>query len=233
MSLGILDVPATRSRNVKKSLGSEPPPDQWCWTYPGFTDCHNANWAKINAQQQDLIQQHDVLKVPGATPPMTSAQFDDAVYVLDNTRCDCPALDPNRNKTTTATTTTAAALTYGNSTPNAQTTALQNEINIVFVAHGLKPITADGKLGAGTCGAARYADQNFGTTLQAKYGLSVCKAYTSPVATTVATKAPVTTSAAPTTAAASTSAVSTQTMLIVGALAAGAYFVFGRKKKAA
>ena len=75
----------------------------------------------------------------------------------------------------------ALGLTYDNQTPDDATKALQAQISGFLAAKGMAPLTVDGKLGAGTCGAARYLDQNSGTQFMSGYGLtSICKAYTDP-----------------------------------------------------
>lgn len=75
----------------------------------------------------------------------------------------------------------ALGFTYDNQTPDDATKALQAQINGFLAAKGMAPLTVDGKLGAGTCGAARYLDQNSGTALMSGYGLTaICKSYTDP-----------------------------------------------------
>jgi hypothetical protein len=220
MALGILNGTLPPAR----ALHGEPPPAPWCWDHPGFKACHERSWKNCDGKNYEL-------KLAGK-PQMTKAQFDDCVYVRDNMDCDCPALDPKRS-TTTAPTVSSAGLVFGNTTPNAQTQQLQRDVNALLTGHGMSAISTDGKLGAGTCGAARYVDRTFGSALQAKYGLStVCKSYTEPSTISVAAPrapntAPVDTSFEPQEA-----SILTPRNLAIGAAIGAAAWFFLRKKKA-
>jgi hypothetical protein len=229
MALGILSGRAVGHR----ALSGEPPPAPWCWDYPGFKDCHQRSWKGCDGKNYEL-------KLAGK-PQMTKAEFDDCVYTRDNMDCDCPALDPKRSSTTSSTVTSASSsgLVFGNTTPNAQTQSLQRDVNALLTAHGMAAISTDGKLGAGTCGAARFADRTFGSTLMSKYGLtSVCKSFTEPRAP-VSVAAPTVVSSSSASAVrpsalepAEASIITPRNLVIAAAVAAGAWFFFGRKKTA-
>lgn len=133
-------------------------------------------------------------------------------------------------------------LTYDNQTPDDATKALQILLSGLLSAKGMAPITADGKLGPATCGAARWLDQNTGSALQAQYGLtSICQSYTDPKpAGSATTPKPVVVS--PSSSATSPNAFEAdqgstilglplQTVGIIGLGAVGFYFFMQKGKK--
>jgi len=231
MSLGIL---SGRNTRVLRGLGGEPPPAPWCWKSAGyawgaaFDACHANNWKACDGQNYEL-------KLAGK-PQMTKAQFDDCVYIKDNTKCDCPALNPGPKPGGTTVAATGPALTMGNKTSDARVVELQRAINATLTRNGYAAIGTDGKLGPGTCGAAREADK-FGAGLMAKYGLSsVCTSFTAPVRSGGIVSSGGGGGGAPLTPPPDTLSsgtmfgMDTKTVLLVVAVAAGAYIFLGKKK---
>jgi hypothetical protein len=170
MSLGIL---GQRSLRGTAALGATPPPAAWCWKAAGypwgaaFDTCHAGCY-------QFCVQQK---RWPG------TEDGDACVYGCDRERCDCPTSRPTTAPKTgaTTTTTTGSPLVMGNKSSDPRVAGLQSEINATLTRNGYAAIGTDGKLGPGTCGAAREADK-FGAGLMAKYGLaSVCTSFTTPV----------------------------------------------------
>jgi len=71
------------------------------------------------------------------------------------------------------------------------TVAAQNQINQHLVGHDMNALVADGKMGAGTCGAMRWLDTNHGSTFLVNYGKN-CESFTEPTRKTTS-QAPVAT----------------------------------------
>jgi hypothetical protein len=238
MSYGIL---SGKSKRVFSGLGAEPPPAPWCWGAAGyawgaaFDACHAKNWKTCDGQNYEL-------KLAGK-PQMTKTQFDDCVYIKDNMNCDCPGIAPTAKAGATATpASTAGKLTMGNKTSDPRVAELQRAINATLVPKGYLAISTDGKLGPGTCGAAREAD-NFGAGLMAKYGLTgVCTSFTTPaksgggVTSSGGGAPPTLVAPAPTTISPTSSAgflgMNMPTLLLVAAAGIGAYVFLGPKKGA-
>jgi hypothetical protein len=224
MSLGILGGPPM----ARRGLSGEPPPDPWCWDYPGFKACHDRNWKTCDGKRYEDKLQNKIWTTP---------QFDDCVHVKDNMSCDCPAIAPKSGAS--AAPAAGSGLVMGNKTSDPRVAALQQAINAVLTKNGYAAIGTDGKLGPGTCGAAREADK-FGAGLMAKYGLaSVCTSFTTPVRSG-GSSVSVPGGGAPLSPQADTLTVSkagflgmdTKMLLLLGAAAVGAYVVFGKKKPA-
>lgn len=173
MTLGILG--SSSGRRSMGSLGAEvsnfPPPKAWCWKASGypwgaaFDACHAANYQKCVAKKL----------WPG------TKDGDNCVNAYDLT-CDCPASQPTYTPgKAPASASSASGLTMGNKTSDPRVVELQKAINAILTKNGYPAISADGKLGPGTCGAAREADK-FGGNLMSQYGLtSVCTSFNAPV----------------------------------------------------
>lgn len=205
------------------ALGAVPPPDPWCWDVSGFKACHDRNWKACDAKRNDdkLFNK----KV------WTAQQFDDCVFSADIDKCDCPALDPNRNKTTTST--TSSGFTWKNTTANPAVKTMQIDINKVLTKNGYASIGTDGKLGPGTCGGARVADRHGGNFVS-KYGLaSICQSYTEPQKLMTAPSSSSTATLEPVAPASSSliSGVSNQNLLLIGLAAAAAAYYFATQSK--
>jgi hypothetical protein len=77
---------------------------------------------------------------------------------------------------------TKAGLPIG--TYSDKTLEVQKQLNTNLVSHDMSPIDADGKLGAATCGAARWVDKNTGQWFF-DYN-AICKSFTDPTSAKVA-----------------------------------------------
>jgi len=231
MSLGILGAPATRGRTLGQmgALG-QVAPKPWCWKAAGypwgaaFDACHAKNY-------QFCVNQK---RWPG------TVDGDKCVFDADWETCQCPTSPPTTaqpSRPGASAPSAAAPLVMGNKTSDPRVAELQAAINAVLTKNGYAAVGTDGKLGPGTCGAAREADK-FGAGLMAKYGLaSVCTSFTTPVRSGGggggfpggAPLAP-----APDTLSAGTGflGMDSKTLLLVGAIGIGVYVVFGKKKPA-
>jgi len=219
MSLGVLG-----SRPVM-GLGATPP-KPWCWKAAGypwgaaFDTCHAKCYNFCVGQK----------RWPG------TVDGDKCVYDCDWETCDCPTSQPTTPSTTRTTPgpSTTPALVMGNKTSDPRVVELQKAINAVLTKNGYAAIGTDGKLGPGTCGAAREADK-LGAGLMAQYGLtSVCTSFTPPVKSGggFSSGGGGGSLAPPDTLSAGTVlGMDMKTLLLVGAVAFGAYTLFGKKKK--
>lgn len=204
------------------------PPQPWCWKAAGypwgaaFDACHGRCYNFCVGQK----------RWPG------TVDGDKCVYDCDWTQCECPTSPPTTAPKTTPSSGGASAgatLVMGNKTSDPRVVELQQAINAVLTKNGYAAVGTDGKLGPGTCGAAREADK-FGAGLMARYGLAgVCTSFTTPVKSGGGGfSTPGGGSLAPpadTLSAGSFMGMDTKTMLLVGAVVLGAYVMFGKKKK--
>jgi hypothetical protein len=219
MSLGIL---GTRPQH---GLGATPP-KPWCWKAAGyawgaaFDQCHAGCYSFCTQQK----------RYPG------TVDGDKCVYDCDWERCDCPTSPPTTPASGGAAAPAASAsLVMGNKTSDPRVVQLQQEINATLSRNGYSAVGTDGKLGPGTCGAAREADK-FGAGLMAKYGLTaVCTSFTPPVKSGGFGPSPGGASLAPpdTLQSGTLLGMDSKTVMLIAAVAAGAYVLFGKKKPGA
>lgn len=223
MSLGILSHGRTPGRSLSGGALGAVAPKSWCWKAAGypwgaaFDACHAKNY-------QFCVDQK---RWPG------TVDGDKCVFDADWERCECPTSQPTSapKAGSGGGAASGAALTMGNKTSDPRVVELQKAINTVLTKNGYAAIGTDGKLGPGTCGAAREAD-TFGAGLMAKYGLaSACTSFTAPVKSggggnfsqsSVTPLEPVS---------AGFLGMNTNTWLLIAAVAGGAYVLLGDKKK--
>lgn len=216
MSLGILGHRGIGLTDIESQYQTPvPAPAANCWNQSGFKTCHDQNYRACQAY--------------GLTQQSPGKALDNCVYDKDRF-CGCAA---------GVNSPAGGALTMGNKTSDPRVVDLQKAINAVLTKNGYAAVGTDGKLGPGTCGAAREADK-FGAGLMAKYGLaSVCTSFTTPPKSgggfTAPSSAPVATPGSSnnvslTTTQSSFLGMNTQTLLLVAAVAAGAWVFFGPKK---
>ena len=227
--MGILGQP----RYAAGSLGSlgaaglgTTPPQPWCWKAAGypwgaaFDACHGKCYNFCVGQK----------RWPG------TVDGDKCVYDCDRETCECPTSPPTTAPKTTAGTapSTGSGLVMGNKTSDPKVVQLQQAINAILTRNGYAAIGTDGKLGPGTCGAAREADK-FGGNLMSQYGLAgVCTSFTTPVRSGGGFSTPGPVGPAPDTLSSGTMlGMDAKMLMLIGAVALGAYVMFGKKKPGA
>jgi hypothetical protein len=73
-----------------------------------------------------------------------------------------------------------AAAFYPWGVHSADTEQLQRDLNTILKPNDRCPLAVDGKLGPGTCGAAKWADANFGGVVTTPPPPFTCKSFTEP-----------------------------------------------------
>ena len=142
-SMGVLAAKQKKKTASKamRGLGATPEIPWQCWDKAGFKVCHDSNYAV--AQQRCGSADH--LKTYGYASAADCIA--DEVYYADKANCGCSEMK-----------TAASAPATGNeihwNTP-ANIKAGQTKANTLLAESGYCPITVDGKLGPGTCGALR------------------------------------------------------------------------------
>jgi hypothetical protein len=178
-----LTTPRRRRRRMLEGLGVIP---STCWDTPGFKDCANRKF--VEAQKQ--CAEGSILH-----PFESTTECEKRVHAeLTESQC-VPVLCPAGAPVTAA----APAGTYPWKAYSPDTLALQKSTNVALKSAGYCPISEDGKLGGGTCGALKTLGKATPPT---------CQAFTTPPKPPCAAAAPragfITTSLAPVTAAAVT-----------------------------
>lgn len=169
-----------RSMRGVRGLGASNLPGT-CWDTPGFKDCHAKQYAQAQAECQGGMARD----VYGGDMALCVEKNADAYTWAGCVQKLCP-------QSTAPTAAGASTFSWRNTAPNATVKKLQNALNPYLTKLGANPITADGILGSGTCGAAYWVDGAAGTSFYTDYGLAqICKTVTMP--TKAGTKTPVTT----------------------------------------
>jgi hypothetical protein len=165
-------------RGLGGALGASNIPGT-CWDAPGFKDCHAQAFAQAQSECAGGMARDNY----GGDMDTCVERNADAYAWAGCVGKYCP-------QSTKPTASGAGTFSWRNSSPNATVKKLQNALNPYLKANGANPITADGLLGSGTCGAAYWVDGVAGTSFYTDYGLAgICKALTMP--TKAGTKTPV------------------------------------------
>jgi hypothetical protein len=165
-------------RGLGSALGASNLPGT-CWDAPGFKDCHAKQFAEAQAECAGGLARDSY---NGDMDLCTSNNADAFAWAACVGKY-CP-------QSTKPTASGASTFSWRNTVANATVTKLQKALNPYLKKLGANQITADGKLGSGTCSAAYWVDGQAGTTFYTDYGLaSICKALTMP--TKAGTKTPV------------------------------------------
>ena len=187
-----------------------------CWDVPGFKDCHGRAYAAAAARA-------DANNLTGTRRTEYITTMTD-VDALKN--CGCT---PGGSASSGG----SQALPW--KAYDARTVSLQNAVNQVLKAKGYPAMTVDGKLGPGTCGAAKLSDREYGTAFSQQYGLAAsCQSYTEPRKSSGASFSPLPTTEEPTPMVQTSSmfaGLDLKMMLLVGAVAVGAVFLLSDDKK--
>lgn len=142
-------------RGLGGALGDVVP---WqCWDKPGFKDCHAANWTKAATYCKALIAEDGTMY--GGDINRCIGESTDAADWANCVPKYCPPVSG------------AGGMVWRGSQPNATVRKLQSDLNVHLKALGWDLLSADGILGSGTCGAAKYVDDLRGTTFFRDYGL--------------------------------------------------------------
>lgn len=150
-----------------------------CWDAPGFKDCH----AKAYAQAQSEC-------AGGMARDNYAGDMDTCVERNADAYAWAGCVGKYCPQDTKPKASGASTFSWRNTSPNATVKKLQTALNPYLKQLGANPLTVDGLLGSGTCGAAYWVDGIAGTSFYTDYGLaSICKAITMP--TKAGTKTPV------------------------------------------
>jgi hypothetical protein len=165
-------------RGLGGALGASTIPGN-CWDATGFKDCHAQQFAQAQSEC-----------AAGMAAESYGGDMDTCVERNADAYAWAACVGKYCPQDTKPTASGAGTFSWRNTSPNATVKKLQNALNPYLKANGANQISADGKLGSGTCGAAYWVDGVAGTTFYTDYGLaSICKALTMP--TKAGTKTPV------------------------------------------
>jgi len=133
-------------RGLGGALGASNVPGP-CWEIPGFKDCHGAQWKY--AQQK--CNATEAAKFGGSVDKCIEAYTDDLAW----TSC-VPTYCPQKSAPTRKSGSDGIPV-YGDGVSYNKVKALQALLNSDLAALNYTQLSADGKLGKGTCGATNLA----------------------------------------------------------------------------
>lgn len=217
MSLGIFS--QAERRSPLRGLGATSIIPGECWNQPNFKSCHGLAYSAA-------VRHCDALGF------RAGAQRDACIV----SKADADALRSCGCRLTggSSASTAPTLLPWRGSTPDSRVSSLQRAVNSQITPKGYPALGVDGKLGAGTCGAARLSDREFGTAFMSQYRLAdVCQSYTEPrKAGGLGPSLPTTLEPAPQTSTASLlGGFDLKMLLMVGAVGVGAMLLFSGDKE--
>jgi hypothetical protein len=138
-----------------------------CWDVTGFKDCHAASYAKAQTECAAGAAADNF----GGDQDQCTDVYADQYAMLDCVPKYCPSSIAAQQQINT-----------GKKLPASTVLAIQKKLNTELAANGFKTITADGKLGPATCGAAQYLYGMKVSTVYTHYNLGsgYCPAVTNP-----------------------------------------------------
>jgi hypothetical protein len=169
MGNGVLGSVQRNQSRSRSALGATIP--STCWDKPGFKDCHAKMWGVARDACEGGLAKKEY---GGNVTACIDAEASDGAYYGCALRICPPPITPSPIS--------YGGWTWMSSTPNASIKTFQNHVNTALTRESYIPITADGKLGARTCGAFKTVGGAHPSLFASDplANLRICQAWTNP-----------------------------------------------------